>query len=138
MLKNLLTILLMFTVSGYIHANDCDFTDANFPTSPNPTPTACSFNTLGINPQELRFGNVNFGSLDGIDSTGPFVRLGSRLYQIDENAEVYDTREEDCDVDDDENIFDVNIAFILEEDSLKAPRIINKMWILNCDISTAR
>ena len=138
MLRIIYTMIFMLCMSGYVHADPCDLTDANFPTSPAPTPTACSFSTLGINPQELRFGNVNFGSLEGIDSTGPFVRLGSRLYQIDENAEVYDTREEDCDADDDDNIFDVNIAFILEGDSLKAPRIINKMWILDCDINATR
>ena len=140
-----LIIISLLTHAITSHAADCTSSSAN-PNliSPNFPKEECSFNSLSVNPQNLRFGNLTFGGADDNDDgffENAFVNLGSRLYQLDENVEIYDARDDDADCnfnEDDFVVFDESVAIILSDDSLNAPRVITQMWLLDCDIDTTR
>jgi|GEM_PF-2359719 len=137
-----LILLLAVSSSVNLYAEDCssssvipNLTSANFPNAD------CSFSSLNVNPQSLRFGRLTFGGGGGNFFADPFVNLGSRLYRLDENIEIFDASDDDCEFDEDEDSFFINnesVAFVLSGDSLNAPRVITQLWILDCDINSTR
>ncbi len=139
---SMLVLSLAVSCNVHLYAADCsssavipNLTSTDFPNAD------CSFTGLNVNPQSLRFGNLTFGGAGGNFFANPFVNLGSRLYRLDENIEIFDGRDDDCEFNDDEDSFFINnesVAFVLSDDSLNAPRIITQMWILDCDINSTR
>ncbi len=129
MMRNIFCVLVIMGMAGNLPAQDCELTQPDFPVS------ACSFVDSGVVPQQLRFGRLNFGRID----YDPFLRLGAQVYTLAENAVIYDARNggNEC-IPYDDTIFDETVAFVLNGDSLNAPRVIDKLWILDCDINTVR
>lgn len=130
-LNKYLILVLVFLVTP-LSATECDLTDINFPNS------QCSFIDDNVNINALRF-----GKLDRVIAEGTVIRSGTHLYVVDGDAEILDTRDLNCVFDDDDSELDSGeegneIAFILDADSLRAPRVINKMWILDCQTLQAR
>ena len=146
MLLRYMLIIFLIVLAARLQAADCDssgavpiLTSADFPNA------NCSFNSLGIDPQNLRFGRLTFGGAGGSFFSDPFVNLGSRLYRLDDDVEIFDARNQgdDCDLNDDDDDISFfesgeSIAFILSGDSLNAPRVITHMWFLNCNIDSTR
>ena len=130
MLRKSIPVIVSYLLSASLYAAECNLSDEDFPIS------TCSFTDLDINAQTLRFGR-----LDRVISSGTIIRSGINLYVIDDEVEIYDTRDINCNFNDDSlDSGDENseIAFILDGDSLRAPRVINTMWILNCEVSQTR
>lgn len=128
-MRNIFYLLLIIGMANNLFAQDCDLTQPDFPVS------ACSFVDSGVVPQQLRFGRLNFGRID----YDPFLRLGAQVYMLAENVVIYDTRNssDEC-IPYDDTFFDETVAFVINGDSLNAPRVIDKLWILDCDINTVR
>jgi len=141
LLRKGLIILLIFCAAR-LYAADCSSSSAIPNLTSTDFPNAdCSFNSLSINPQSVRFGNLTFGGGGGNFFASPFVNLGSRLYRLDENIEIFDASDDDCEFDEDDDSFFINnesVAFVLSGDSLNAPRVITQLWILDCEIDSTR
>ena len=126
--------IFTFLIGSQAHAADCDLDDVNFPEDPNFTIEACSFNDLGINPATVKFGQVD--AVFQVSSSNTIVRFGAASFNLPDSATLYHIEDnDDCDIgdgDDLDNISNVrDVAFI---PSVTDPRIIARIWVLNCDI----
>ncbi len=137
-LASILSIALLPTG---VFSDACDLADeANFPS------TVCSVTSLGNSFTELRFGRVD--QLNPAANAGETIlRSGISVFLIDGSTQVLQRVSTDDDDDDDDVIcgsVDINsklgeeIAYVLDGDSLNAPRRISRIWILGCEVSQPR
>lgn len=135
MLRIYASLLLIMVITHSAYGDPCDLVDeANFPS------TECSVTALGATFSELRFGRIDqLNSADDEDET--ILRSGISIFLIDEDTEVLEQGESD-DGDDQECLtVDISakqgeeIAYIVEDDSLNAPRRITRIWILGCEVN---
>ena len=119
--------LLFIGLQAQLLAETCNLADEDFPDDD------CSFSDLGINPQMLKFGEVD--AIFEINSGSTNVRFGAALFILPDTANLYNVDGDDCvsgDGDDIDNIANVeDVAFI---PSTADPRMITDIWILDCDI----
>lgn len=147
MLRSLVIFLLSYFLTISSYADLCDLADEiNFPN------TSCSFTSMAINVQELRFGKVD--EIESGTNEGEFIlRSGASVLLMNSNTDVFDediTEDEfgdevaECQLINnlDEKYENLNesleIAYILEDNGLNAPRTINKIWILGCELNQPR
>lgn len=136
--KGLLIGLFIFlSYPSFIYAEPCDLNDPDFPhnlvNDPDEEP-GCSFNDLSVNVNALRFGRF-----DEVVETG-VIRSGVNLYTLEEglldSGNAYDVQSSDCALNSSlEDNINRDIAFILDGDSLRAPRVITQLWLLDCEIT---
>ena len=130
MLYKMLIGIFLLHLATAVYADLCDLTDENFPRD------TCSFSEPSFNKNALRFGHI-----DKVVENGSIIRLGANLYVLDENVVINDTSNSDCafnSLEIDSTDEEKYIAFTLDGDSLRAPRIINQLWLLECELDQAR
>lgn len=138
MLRALTILSAVMLLCSNTHAAKCDLADEdNFPS------TVCSVTSLGANFTQLRFGQID-EIFSGSNEGETILRSGTSIFVIDESSEILqevltDDDEVECDtVDLDDQLLDEEIAYILDGDSLNAPRKISRLWILGCEVSQPR
>mgnify|MGYP001824679408 CR=1 FL=1 len=137
MLHKLAIFFAAVILSLKVHADICDLADEdNFPN------TVCSVTSQGDSFTQLRFGRID-ELLTGSNEDEIILRSGASIFVINETTEILQEVMSDDDVECgsvemNSQLLNEESAYILETDSLNAPRTITKIWILGCEVSQPR
>ena len=118
--------LLILVFVSTSQATECDVELFNFPNS------NCSF------APPFEAGQLKFGNLDAVFSSGNVIRIGVVRFTIASNVEIFDAADPNCEYND-ARLNDAQegqeIAFKVNETN---SREITKVWLLGCTVETAR